>query len=86
MLANVLQDHERETRLSLARYARKASKDAEECTVRDAPLVHKVAQTAGIIHSWDANKEQTNILNVALLTGKYQPPRIIREVEGEHDQ
>jgi hypothetical protein len=66
-LANVLQEHERETRLSLARYARKASKDAESANLRDAPIVHKLTQVAQIVHSWNEVKPQSNILNLGIL-------------------
>lgn len=70
--ADTLQEHERETRLSLARYARRAAKEAEGdeqgkggASIRDAPLVHKVAQVAGLVHKWDSEKSnQTFTLNV----------------------
>jgi 16S rRNA U1498 N3-methylase RsmE len=64
-IQDTLAEHERETRLSLARYARRAAKDAEQASLRDAPLVHKAAQVAGIVHKWDSEKSnQTFTLNV----------------------
>jgi hypothetical protein len=67
-LANVLQEHERETKLSLARSARRMAKDAEEATLREAPYVHKAAQVASITHKWDQREEQSNVMvNIALL-------------------
>jgi uncharacterized protein YjcR len=36
-VADVLQEHERETKLSLAKSARRMAKDAEQATLRDAP-------------------------------------------------
>ena len=41
-VADVLQEHERETKLSLARSARRMAKDAEQATLREAPYVHKL--------------------------------------------
>ena len=68
-LANVLQEHERETKLSLARSARRMAKDAEEATLREAPYVHKAAQVASITHKWDQREQQSNnvVVNLALL-------------------
>ena len=40
-LANVLQEHERETKLSLARSARRMAKDAEQATLRRGVEVHR---------------------------------------------
>lgn len=63
-----LQEHERETKLSLARYSRRAAKDAEQLSVREAPLVHKVGQLAGIVHKWGEEKQSAtftlNVLNI----------------------
>jgi uncharacterized protein YjcR len=73
-LADTLAEHERETRLSLARYASKAARDAEKATLRDAPLVHKAAQVAGIVHKWDNEKTNTqftlNVLNINSLDNR----------------
>jgi len=55
-----LQDCERETRLSLARYARRAAKDSEQATIRDAPLIKAVAQVAGITHKWGDDTAKGN--------------------------
>jgi hypothetical protein len=59
-ISDTLAEHERETRLSLASYASRAAKDAEGATLRDAPLVHKAAQVAGIVHKWDSEKTTRN--------------------------
>ncbi|PYK52576.1 MAG: hypothetical protein DME48_14900 [Verrucomicrobia bacterium] len=78
MLANVLQEHERETKLSLARSASRMAKDAEQATLREAPYVHKAAQVASITHSWGEKEKNPNaILNVAILTGAEKPERVI---------
>ena len=87
-LANVLQEHERETKLSLARSARRMAKDAEQATLREAPYVHKAAQVASITHSWGEKERNPNaILNVAILTGVEKPERVIdaRECQGSGD-
>ena len=65
-ISDELADNERETRLSLSRYAKRAAKDSENATLRDAPLVHKAAQVAGIVHKWgDTNNQgQSFTLNV----------------------
>jgi uncharacterized protein YjcR len=73
-ISDTLAEHERETRLSLARYARRAASDAENATLRDAPLVHKAAQVAGIVHKWDSEKSNTqftlNVLNINSLDNR----------------
>ena len=51
-IASILAEHERETKLSLARSARRMAKDAEQATLRQAPYVHKAAQVASITHGW----------------------------------
>jgi ABC-type transporter MlaC component len=68
-LSDELADNERQTRLSLSRYAKKAAKASEEATLRDSPYVKQAAQTAAIVHRWDA-KEQSQgnvVVNVAIL-------------------
>jgi hypothetical protein len=87
-LANVLQEYERETKLSLARSARRMAKDAEQATLREAPYVHKTAQVASITHSWREKEKNPNaILNVAILTGAEKPERVIdaRECQDSGD-
>ena len=65
-ISDELADNERETRLSLSRYAKRAAQDSENATLRDAPLVHKAAQVAGIVHKWGDNDKgsQSFTLNV----------------------
>jgi len=76
--AEVLRGLERETKLSLARYSAKAGKDAERATLRDSPYVHKLAQTAGIVHNWGDKQNNANaILNVAILTGQDKPEKTV---------
>jgi len=83
-LANVLQEHERETKLSLALSARRMAKDAEQATLRESPYVHKAAQVASITHGWGEKEKNPNaILNVAILTGAEKPERVIRDSEGQ---
>ena len=77
-ISDELAENERETRLSLARSARRMAKDAEQATLRNSGEVKNVAQTAAIVHRWDA-KEQTNnvMVNVALLG--IQPSEVLVE-------
>ncbi len=59
---------ERETRLGLARYSKRAAKDAESASLRESPYVHKAAQVAGIAFKWDAKEQSNNtVVNVAIL-------------------
>ena len=77
-----------ETKLSLARSARRMAKDAEEATLREAPYVHKAAQVASITHGWNQVEKNPNaILNLAILTGveKPQPPIKARECQDSGD-
>jgi hypothetical protein len=67
--SEALKDLEGQTRLSLAKYARKASQDAEGATLRDAALVHKAAQIASITHQWDKGNSSNTILNLGVLIG-----------------
>jgi len=72
-LTDELADNERETRLSLSRYARRAAQDAEKASLRDAPYVKAAAQVAGITHKWGdqsstANHFTLNTLNINSLT------------------
>ena len=55
-----LAENERETRLSLSRYARRAAKDSEQANLRDAPYIKAVAQTAGIVHKWGDDTSKGN--------------------------
>jgi len=68
-LANELADNERETRLSLSRYAKKAAQDSEKATLRDSPYVKQAAQTAAIVHRWDSKEQNQGnvVVNVAIL-------------------
>ncbi len=71
ILVDELTDNERETRLSLSRYARRASRDAEEASLREAPYVKQVADVAGKVHKWDQQSPSTvfslNVLNLSML-------------------
>ena len=71
-ISDELADNERETRLSLSRYARRAARDAESASLRDAPYVKAAAQVAGITHKWNdtsttANHFTLNTLNINCL-------------------
>ena len=71
-LTDELADNERETRLSLSRYAKRAARDAETASLRDAPYVKAAAQVAGITHKWNdtsstANHFTLNTLNINCL-------------------
>ena len=68
-IADELADNERETRLSLSRYARRAARDAESATLKDAPYVKAAAQVAGITHKWNDDSSKPghftlNMLNI----------------------
>jgi hypothetical protein len=79
-LTNVLQEHERETKLSLARSARRMAKDAEQATLRESPYVHKAAQVASITHGWgNQDKNPNTILNLGVLIGTTPPEKINTE-------
>jgi len=79
-LANVLQEHERETKLSLARSDRRMAKDAEQATLRESPYVHRAAQVASITHGWGNQDQNTQpILNLGVLIGTTPPIRIESE-------
>lgn len=69
-VASELREHERETRLSLARSARNMSKDAEALPVRHAKLAHTVAQTAAIVHNWSERAGNPGIVNLNVLADK----------------
>lgn len=68
-ITDELAQNEKQTRLSLSRYAARAAKDAEQASLKDSPFVHKAAQVAGIAHKWgDNDKANThftlNVLNI----------------------
>lgn len=69
ILLDTLHEHERETKLSLARYARKAAQDNEQAGLEQAPMLHKVGQLAGLVHKWGeqgktGNQFTLNVLNI----------------------
>jgi hypothetical protein len=68
-ISDELADNERQTRLSLSRYAKKAAQDSEKATLRDSTYVKQAAQTAAIVHRW-YQKDQASgnvVVNVAIL-------------------
>lgn len=68
VLLDELADNERETRLSLSRYARRSTKDAESASLRESPYVKQAAQVASIAFKWDQKEQQNNtVVNIALL-------------------
>ena len=72
VLLDELAENERETRLSLSRYARRAAQDSERASLRDAPYVKQAAQVAGIVHQWGEQKPgqqfTLNVLNINSLS------------------
>jgi hypothetical protein len=68
-ISDELAENERQTRLSLSRYAKKAAQDSEKATLRDSPYVKQAAQTAAIVHRWDQKDQATGnvVVNVAIL-------------------
>jgi hypothetical protein len=68
-ISDELADNERQTRLSLSRYAKRAAKDSETATLKDSPYVKQAAQTAAIVHRWDAKEQNQGnvVVNVAIL-------------------
>jgi hypothetical protein len=85
-LVNVLQEHERKTKLSLARSARRMAKDAEQATLREASYVHKAAQVACITHCWGGKEKNPNaILNLGILIGTDRPTKTVqaRDLDSE---
>ncbi len=81
--ATLLNELERDTKLSLAKYSAKASKDAERATLRDSGHVKEVAQTAAIVHRWNQDKGSTQILNIGILTGQERPDKVANVTEVE---
>ncbi len=71
VLLRELQTHERETRLSLARSARKLAIEAESAELGQSSHVLNVAKTAGIVHKWNDEKQNVsfslNVLNLNML-------------------
>ncbi len=72
VLASELQTHERETRLSLARSARKLATEAESAKLNESNHILNVAKTAGIVHKWNDEKQNVsfslNVLNLNMLS------------------
>ena len=67
--ADALASLETQTRMALARSTAKLARDSETAKLRDSGNVKNVAQTAAIVHRWDAKSENTGnvVVNVALL-------------------
>ena len=66
--ADVISELETQTRLSLAKSTQRLAKDSEGVTLRDSKHVKNVAQTAAIVHKWDAKTTHANVMvNIALL-------------------
>ncbi len=67
-----LQTHERETRLSLARSARKLATEAESAELGQSSHVLNVAKTAAVVHKWGDEKQNVsfslNVLNLNMLS------------------
>ncbi len=72
ILQSELQTHERETRLSLARSARKLASEAESAELSQSSHVLNVAKTAAVVHKWGDEKQNVsfslNVLNLNMLS------------------
>ncbi len=70
--SDILAEHERETRLSLARSARKLATEAESAKLNESNHILNVAKTAGIVHKWGDEKQNVsfslNVLNLNMLS------------------
>lgn len=67
VLLSELAEHEAQTRISLARSARRMAKDCEELPVKHADKAYTVAKTMAIVHRQDegkANQFTLNVLNI----------------------
>ncbi len=68
----ILAEHERETRLSLARSARKLATEAESANLGQSGHVLNVAKTAAVVHKWGDEKQNVqfslNVLNLNMLS------------------
>jgi len=73
--AEAMADLKKQTKLSLAKYSAKAAKDSESATLRDSPLVHKVAQVASLV--WPEEQKPNSILNLGLLIGTEEREKVI---------
>jgi len=67
-LVSIMAEHEQKTKLSLSKASMNMAQQAEEAPLEQAPNLHKVAQTAGLVHHWEGRKDP-GILNVAVLAG-----------------
>ncbi len=72
IMLHELQTHERETRLSLARSARKLATEAESANLGQSGNVLNVAKVMAVVHRQDENKGNVqfslNILNLNMLS------------------
>lgn len=70
-VASEIESNGKATKLSLSRYAKRAAQDSEQLSTREAPLVHKVAQVAQIVHPEEFNpkgQDQAQVaVNIAIL-------------------
>lgn len=74
VLADMLADDSKQTKLSLARASRKAAEhlaDAEPGTVlKHSRAMHDVAKTAATVHGWAGSTEGKAGVNISMLTGQ----------------
>ena len=72
IMLHELRTHERETRLSLARSARKLATEAESAELGQSSHVLNVAKTAAVVHKWGDEKQNVsfslNVLNLNMLS------------------
>ncbi len=86
-VASQLQEHERKTKLGLAKYASdKAAELAERGKLTDSGHFKNVAGGASIVHRWDAKTDQSQnvVVNVALLgVQPHEVSATVLDVESE---
>ncbi len=72
ILLNELREHERETRMSLAKAARRMAEEAETADLDNAKEVHDVAKVMAIVHRQDQDKPgaqfSLNVLNLNMFS------------------
>jgi len=82
VLSEILAEHDRETRMSLARSARRMAKDAEEATLRDSDKVHNVAKTTAIVHKWNDQEKTGNHFTLNMLNVNWLGDTVGEKREG----
>ncbi len=70
-VAQEIQENGKQTKLSLSRASRRMALDSEQATLRHAPYVHKVAQTAALVnpelYAAEGPQQSQVAVNIAIL-------------------